>query len=309
MPAVELALLAGVLLAGRLQDQALGLAQRVAQGFLHGQAQGAHLAAHFTLQAAHDGALALDHFAHALVLTGVGVAARFVAQQLALFGVGLLELNALGLGRLDQFGACRAEQLAVGGVGNGFLLDGGVNDDLAELTLGDEFQGDRHFNGAGQQFFNAFFTDELAKLDQQGGVARPAVLKVGQAGEVLPGGRLAPALADLFVALVEGVFEVEQGGHQAKRQAGPPGVGKARAAEGNGGAKEVHVVQVFDLLTNLGLAGKAVGQRSFDLLPGHATGQHRQGMAQVNHVVQTAAKEIVGAGGHGNLSKTPRNSI
>jgi hypothetical protein len=26
-------------------------------------------------------------------------------------------------------------------------------------------------------------------------------------------------------------------------------------------------------------------------------------MAEVNHVVQTAAKEIVGAGGHGNLSK------
>ena len=101
----------------------------------------------------------------------------------------------------------------------------------------------------------------------------------------------------------------EQGGHQAKRQAGPPGVGDARAAEGNGGAKEVHVVQVFDLLAYLGLAGKAVGQRSFDLLPGHAVGQHRQGMAQVNHVVQTAAKEIVGAGGHGNLSKTPRNSL
>jgi hypothetical protein len=26
-------------------------------------------------------------------------------------------------------------------------------------------------------------------------------------------------------------------------------------------------------------------------------------------VVQTAAKEIVGAGGHGNFSKTPRNNI
>ena len=52
-----------------------------------------------------------------------------------------------------------------------------------------------------------------------------------------------------------------------------------------------------------------MGQRSFDLLPGHAVGQQRQGMAQVNYVVQTAAKEIVGAGGHGNLSKTPRNSI
>jgi hypothetical protein len=32
-------------------------------------------------------------------------------------------------------------------------------------------------------------------------------------------------------------------------------------------------------------------------------------MTQVNHVVQTAAKEIVGAGGHGNFSKTPRNNI
>ena len=52
-----------------------------------------------------------------------------------------------------------------------------------------------------------------------------------------------------------------------------------------------------------------MGQRSFDLLPGHAVGQQRQGMAQVNYVVQTAAKEIVGAGGHGNFSKTPRNSI
>ena len=53
VPAVELALLAG-----RLRDQALGLAQRVTQSLLHRQVQGAHLAAHFTLQAAHDGALA-----------------------------------------------------------------------------------------------------------------------------------------------------------------------------------------------------------------------------------------------------------
>jgi len=32
-------------------------------------------------------------------------------------------------------------------------------------------------------------------------------------------------------------------------------------------------------------------------------------VAQVNHLVQTAAKEIIGAGGHGEPSGTPRNSI
>lgn len=42
---------------------------------------------------------------------------------------------------------------------------------------------------------------------------------------------------------------------------------------------------------------------------GHTVGQHRQGIAQVNHVVQTTSKEIVDAGAYGNLSKTPRNSI
>ncbi len=179
-----------------------------------------------------------------------------------------------------------------------FFLDGGIHNDLAELALGNEFQGDRHFNGAGQQFFNAFFTDELAELDQQGGVARSAVLKVGQAGEVLPSRRLAPALADVFVALVEGVFEVQQRGQQTQRQAGPTGVGDASTSGDDCRAKPT---RVFDLFARAHLPGKAVSQRSFDLLPGHATGQHRQGMTQVNHVVQTAAKEIIGAGGHGNF--------
>jgi hypothetical protein len=34
-----------------------------------------------------------------------------------------------------------------------------------------------------------------------------------------------------------------------------------------------------------------VGQRSFDLLPGHTAEQRRQGILQVNHVVQTAQKK------------------
>ena len=109
VPAVELGLFALVLLARGLGHQALGLAQRLAQGLLYGQSQGAHLAAHFALQAAHDGALALDDFAHALVLARVGVAPCPVAQHLALFGVGLFEGDSLFLGRLDELGACRLQ--------------------------------------------------------------------------------------------------------------------------------------------------------------------------------------------------------
>jgi len=51
-------------------------------------------------------------------------------------------------------------------VGNGFLLHGGVDNDAAELFLGDQLQSDRHFNGASQQLFNAFFAQQLAELDQ-----------------------------------------------------------------------------------------------------------------------------------------------
>ncbi len=62
---------------------------------LHGLAEGAHLASHLALQASNDGALAFDDFAHAFELAGMGVTSSLVAQQLAFFGVGLLELDAL----------------------------------------------------------------------------------------------------------------------------------------------------------------------------------------------------------------------
>ena len=65
---------------------------------MHGLAERVHFASHLTLQPPDDGALAFDHFAHAFELAGMGVTPSLVAQQLAFFGVGLLELNALSLG-------------------------------------------------------------------------------------------------------------------------------------------------------------------------------------------------------------------
>jgi hypothetical protein len=105
-------------------------------------------------------------------------------------------------------------------VGNGFLLHSGIHDDLAELSLGNQLQGDRHFNGADQQFFNALFTQQFAELDQQAGISRPAVFEVVIVREVLPSRCFAPALHNVFVALVEGVLEVQQRDHQAGRQTG-----------------------------------------------------------------------------------------
>ena len=89
------------------------------------------------MQAAHDGALSFDDFAHAFELAGMGVAPSLVAQQLAFFGVSLFELDALGLGRLNQFDSGGFQQLAVCGMGNGFLLYGGDAMD-ASLPTGTE---------------------------------------------------------------------------------------------------------------------------------------------------------------------------
>ena len=87
------------------------------------------------MQSAYDGALAFDGFAHAFELAGMGVAPGLVDQQLAFFGVGLLELYAFGLGHFDQFDASGLQQLAVGGVGDGFFLHVGVTNDLQSSFL------------------------------------------------------------------------------------------------------------------------------------------------------------------------------
>jgi hypothetical protein len=122
VPALELGAVVHCLAACRLRDHAFGLAQGLAQGFLCGLAERAHFASHFALQPPDDGALAFDDFAHALELTGMGVMTNPIVQQLAFFGVGLLELNAIGLGHLDHLGPGRLQQfIRVTGVLQGQL--------------------------------------------------------------------------------------------------------------------------------------------------------------------------------------------
>jgi hypothetical protein len=144
--------------------------------------------------------------------------------------------------------------------------------------------------------------DLAAELDQLGWVAGPAVFKVFVARKVLSSGCLAPALDEVFVASVEGVFEVQQGDHQAGGQAGATGFGDASTGNHFGRTKQV---RIFDLPARAHLAGKVVGKRSFDFLPSHAVGQNGQWVPKVDHLIEAVTKEI---GGDVHMSlKIPRN--
>ncbi len=55
------------------------------------------------------------------------------------------------------------------------------------------------------------------------------------------------------------------------------------------------------------LAAEDLGHTRFDLLSRHARGQQRQRMAQVDHVIDARAEEIVGGRAGKDRGRTPRN--
>ncbi len=151
-------------------------------------------------------------------MEGMGVSPSLVAQQLALLGVGLLELNAIGFGHLDHLAPGGLQQLTVCGVCHGFLLHGVVHDHAGQFLLGDQLEGDSNFQGAGEQFFHALISQSFTEAPQLCRITRPLVNKILVAKKVLPGESFAPALNDVFIALSEGVHEVQQGHHQTGGQ-------------------------------------------------------------------------------------------
>ena len=165
VPGVELGLSVGGFALAALGHNAMGFVQGLAQCFPHCHPDGAGFAVNLALQSADDGALALDGAAHALELAGMGVAPGLAPQLLALFGEGLLELDAGVFGSLHQLGACRLQQAAVGGVGNGLVLHRAVHDHTGELLRLDQLAFNGHVDGLRQQLFHAFLAQQLAELD------------------------------------------------------------------------------------------------------------------------------------------------
>ena len=160
-----------------------------------------------------------------------------------------------------------------------------------ELALLDHPHRHGGFDGGLEQLLDTGLTQHTAKAPDLRGVARQAWLVVRHAAEELPDHVLAPALAQFFIAEVEGVLEVQQRDHQAQRQARATGVAQARAGELRGGSEEVGILNHAAAAV---LVRKHRGQRGLDLGPGHARGQHHQRMAHVDHRVQPGAEKVVG---------------
>lgn len=171
----------------------MGFVQGLAQCFAHGSPDGAGLSFDLALQSTHDGALAFDGPAHALELAGVGVSPGLAPELFALFGKRLLQINPRILGRLHQLGARNFQQAAVCGVGDCLVLHRAVHDHALELFCLDQLEFDGHVDGLRQQLFHAFLAQQLAELDQSGGVAGLTVFIVRTAREELPTRRIGPA--------------------------------------------------------------------------------------------------------------------
>jgi hypothetical protein len=203
----------------------------IGKGLLKGaaQPQGCCLAFDFALQATHDRALTLDCPAHALELAGVRIAGCPKPKARTFLGIGLHKLNALRLGSFDQLAARRLQHLAVGRIRDRFFLYRGVDDQRSQMRHIDEPQVNRHIDSARHQLVHARLAQQLRIATKQPQFTRPTVLEILQPRQVLRCRRLGPGLDHPFIALIEGVLQVQQRHHQAHRKAPPTQLGHARA--------------------------------------------------------------------------------
>jgi len=63
-------------------------------------------------------------------------------------------------------------------VSNGLVLHRAVHDHAGELQRLDQLESNSHVDGLRQQFLDTFLAQDLAELDQGGGVAGAALFKV-----------------------------------------------------------------------------------------------------------------------------------
>ncbi len=179
-------------------------------------------------------------------------------------------------------------------MGNGFFLDGGVNDDTFQVLRFDGFNGHCGVDGGFEQQLQAVFAKGFAEAANLCCIAGQAVLVVVHTAEVLPQDVFAPAHHQFFVAEVETVLEVQQADHQADRQLGSTGVAAPATDHDFTGAEHVFG---FEDLTRAVLVVELGCNGCFDLAPGQPGGQHRQRVAGVDHGIDSAAEEVNGLHG------------
>ncbi len=102
-------------------------------------------------------------------LFGVGIAAGFAPQFPAFLDEGLLERDPGELGGLHDLGPSDLQQSAIDRMGDGFLLNGAVDDDSFELDRPYRFRCDGGVDGGLEQFFDTGFADGGTKAADLGG--------------------------------------------------------------------------------------------------------------------------------------------
>ena len=82
-------------------------------------------------------------------------------------------------------------------------------------------------------------------------------------------------------------------GHQTGGQTRTARIGDAATSNNRDRTKQV---QILDLLPRFDLASPVMCEGSINFLPRHAVGQHRQRVAQIDHLIQAVTEKVVGYG-------------
>jgi hypothetical protein len=148
-------------------------------------------------------------------------------------------------------------------------------------------------DGCLEYFFHSGFADGGAKAPNLSRIAGQCRRVVVLTAEVLPHDVLRPAGDQFLVTQIKGVLEVKQCRHQPDRQTWLASRTDAGTGTGNFQRRPEQVIAWHHLARAI-LAGECRRQRRFDLDPQHSTCEHRQGVAQVNHLIESGAEKIVG---------------
>lgn len=117
-------------------------------------------------------------------------------------------------------------------------------------------------------------------------------LEVLEACKVLPIDVLGKALHQFFIAEIETVLEQGQGNHEAHSQSGTTGVTGLASADFDNGSGQVW--RFIALLEGARLMGKLRRHASLHFFPGQSRCQNRQWVTVIDHLIEAAAKEVVG---------------
>ena len=207
----------------------------------------------------------------------MGIAADLHGRAFGQAGVSLTQLEAVPLGLPYQSLQRLEIELRVGRMSDGLGLHGGVDADPLQTGGPHRAALQPGLDRLSQQLLQSFWSEPLAPARQRAGITRQLMLEVRAATEPLVIRILDPALHHRLIGQVEGMLEIGQAHHQARRLRG----------------SSERTIEAAELL--------------IEAIPVDQNSQAEQRVAGIEDLVEAAAVEIAGTrqrrlGSHG---KTP----